>query len=196
MVPVSNGTLLRVVRRRVCFQTDGARVVGVDDWALRRNHRYGTIVYDLEWRRIVTLLRDRDIATVEARLADHPQIDIVSRDRGGGYREAAARALPHVIQVADRWHPMENASAAFLDAVRKSMRSIRNAIGAPRSTSSCSPAPRDCNMKDTCGVQKPTTHSSSLPARAFPSKRSCAAPVTAESSSARPSAARRPTYSA
>ena len=41
-----------------------------------------------------------------------------SRDRGGGYGEAAARALPNAVQVADRWHLMENASAAFLEAVR------------------------------------------------------------------------------
>jgi transposase len=49
--------------------------------------------------------------------------------RGGGYGEAAAKALPDAVQVADRWHLMENASAAFLDAVRKSMRAIRGAIG-------------------------------------------------------------------
>lgn len=57
-------------------------------------------------------------------------INIVSRDRGGGYGEAAAKALPNAIQVADRWHLMENASAAFLDAVRRSMNRIRTAIGA------------------------------------------------------------------
>jgi transposase len=44
--------------------------------------------------------------------------------------EAASKALPCVIQVADRWHFMENASSAFLSAVRKSMRPIRPAIGA------------------------------------------------------------------
>jgi transposase len=38
--------------------------------------------------------------------------------------------LPHAVQVADRWHLMENASRAFLDAVRKSMRPIRTVIGA------------------------------------------------------------------
>ena len=54
----------------------------------------------------------------------------MSRDRGGGYGEAAAKALPNAIQVADRWHLMENASAAFLDAVRRSMNRIRTAIGA------------------------------------------------------------------
>lgn len=56
----------------------------------------------LERRRVVALLPDREIATVEAWLADHPEIEIVSRDRGGGYREAAARVRPRAIQVADR----------------------------------------------------------------------------------------------
>jgi len=130
MLPVSNDTLLRVVRRRARLPDDRLNVIGIDDWAWRRNHRYGTIVCDLERRRIVTLLPDREIATVEAWLADHQKIAIVSRDRGSGYREATAKALPQAIQVADRWHLMENASAAFLDAVRKSMRSIRTAIGA------------------------------------------------------------------
>lgn len=130
MLPVSNDTLLRIVRRHARLKTEPLRVVGIDDWALRRNHRYGTIVCDLERRRIVTLLPDREIVTIEAWLADHPEIKVLSRDRGGGYGEAASRALPNAIQVADRWHLMENASAAFLDAVRKSMRSIRSAIGA------------------------------------------------------------------
>ena len=60
MLPVSNDTLLRVVRRRAAMPTDPLLVVGIDDWAFRRNHRYGTIVCDLERRRIVTLLPDRD----------------------------------------------------------------------------------------------------------------------------------------
>lgn len=129
-MPVSNDTLLRVVRRRAKLPTEPLKIVGVDDWAWRRNHRYGTIICDLERRRIVALLADREIATVQAWLADHPGISVVSRDRGGGYGEAASKALPHAIQVADRWHLMENASAAFLDAVRKSITAIRSAIGA------------------------------------------------------------------
>jgi transposase len=40
------------------------------------------------------------------------------------------RHSPTPPQVADRWHLMENASRAFLDAVRKSTRQIRMAIGA------------------------------------------------------------------
>jgi transposase len=130
MLPVSNDTLLRVVRRRATVPTEPLTIVGVDDWAFRRNCRYGTIVCDLERRRIVKLLPDREVATVIAFLAKHRTIKVLSRDRGGGYGEAGAQALPNALQVADRWHLMENASAAFLDAVRKSMRSIRAAIGA------------------------------------------------------------------
>ena len=129
MLPVSNDTLLRIVRRRTCRRTEPLSVAGIDDWAFRKNHRYGTIVCDLERRRIVALLPDREIATVQAWLSDHPGIKIVSRDRGGGYGEAVAKALPDAIQIADRWHLMENASAAFLEAVRRSMRVIRAAIG-------------------------------------------------------------------
>jgi transposase len=130
MLPVSNDTLLRVVRRRSRPRSDPLKVVGIDDWAWRRNHRYASIICNLERRRIVTLLPDREPATAQAWFAAHPTIGIIARDRGGGYGEAAARALPHAVQVADRWHLMENASRAFLDAVRKSMRQIRSAIGA------------------------------------------------------------------
>jgi transposase len=130
MLPVSNDTLLRVVRRRAHVPSEPLAVIGIDDWAWRRNHRYGTIVCDLERRRTVTLLPDREQGTAQAWLAGHPKIAVVARDRGGGYGEAAARALPNATQVADRWHLMENASHAFLEAVRKSMRQIRSAIGA------------------------------------------------------------------
>lgn len=130
MVPVSNDTLLRVVRRNAQMPSNTLTVVGIDDFAWRRNHRYGTIVCDLERRRTVTLLPVREPATSEAWLRHHPSVAIIARDRGGGYGEAAAKALPAAEQVADRWHLMENASRAFLDAVRKSMRQIRSVIGA------------------------------------------------------------------
>jgi transposase len=130
MLPVSNDTLLRVVRRRGRPSFVPPNVIGIDDWAWRRNQRYGTIICDLERRRPITLLPDREPATTQAWLGDQPQISIVARDRGGAYGPAVAKALPHAAQVADRWHLMENASQAFLDAVRKSMRHIRSAVGA------------------------------------------------------------------
>jgi transposase len=130
LLPVSKDTLLRVVRRCGAPQFVPPTVIGIDDWAWRRNQRYGTIICDLERRKTIALLPDREPATAQAWLTDQRQIKIVARDRGGGYALAAAVALPHATQVADRWHLMENASHAFLDAVRKSMRQIGRAIGA------------------------------------------------------------------
>jgi transposase len=129
MMPVSNDTLLRVVRRRIADQNDELTVIGIDDFAFRRGQTYGTIVCDLERRRPVTLLPDRALDTSRTWLAAHQSISIVARDRGGGYGEAIAKALPDAEQVADRWHLMENSSRAFLDAVGKSMRQIRQAVG-------------------------------------------------------------------
>jgi transposase len=129
MLPVSKDTLLRVVRRHARRDGSPLHVIGIDDWAWKRGQRYGSIICDLERRRIVDLLPDREPATVEAWLSCHPEVRVISRDRGGGYGQAATRAAPQAVQVADRWHLMENASAAFLEAVRRSMRPIRMALG-------------------------------------------------------------------
>ncbi|GAB4072540.1 hypothetical protein GCM10028812_50670 [Ancylobacter sonchi] len=128
MLPASNDTMLRVIRRQGRPPLIPPAVIGIDDWAWRRNQRYGTLICDLERRQTIALLPDREPATAQAWLAAQPQIAVVARDRGGGYALAAAKALP-ATQVADRWHLMENASRAFVDAVRKSMRQIRAAVG-------------------------------------------------------------------
>ena len=130
MVPVSKDMLLRVIRRRGSPPFVPPAVIGIDDWAWRRNQRYGTLICDLERRRTIALLPDRDPATARAWLSQQPQIALIARDRGGAYALAAAKALPDATQVADRWHLMENASRACLEAVRKSMRQIRTVIGA------------------------------------------------------------------
>jgi transposase len=130
LLPVSKDTLLRVVRRNAVRADAAPRVVGIDDWAWKRGHRYGTIICDLEKHRIIDILPDREAATVTAWLAEHPTISVIARDRGAGYIQAATEGRPEAIQVADRWHLMENASAAFLNAVQRSMRTIRTAVGA------------------------------------------------------------------
>jgi transposase len=130
VLPVGKDTLLRAVRRRGNPHPVPPTVVGIDDWAWRRNRRYGTIICDLERRRTIALLPDREPATAQKWLSSQTQIAVVTRDRGGSYARAVDRALPHAIQVADRWHLMENASRAFLDAVRASMRQIRVMLGA------------------------------------------------------------------
>ena len=184
MLPVSNDTLLRAVR------SAAARTSRPDSHRDRRlgvarNHRYGTIICDLERRKTIALLPDREPATAQAWLSGQPQIAVVARDRGGGYALAAQKALPHAIQVADRWHLMENASHAFLDAVRKSMRQIRARSARLPSIPTCSPPPRRSNTRATCAAKRPTLPSSLWPKKARRSRRSCAAPATAAASCAR-----------
>jgi transposase len=140
----SRDTLLRLVRRNApAAPISAPAIIGIDDFAWKRGQRYGTIVCDLERRCIIDLLPDRQQATVEAWLARHPGIAVVARDRGAGYRYAVAQACPQAVQVADRWHLMENASAAFLQAVRQSFRAIRRAL----STSTVDPDLLTCAQK-------------------------------------------------
>jgi transposase len=102
MLPVSNDTLLRTVRRRGRPPFSAPIVVGIDDWAWKCNQRYGTMICDLDRRPPIGLLPDREPATAQAWLATQPQFAIVARDRGGAYSLAAAMALPQATQVADR----------------------------------------------------------------------------------------------
>jgi len=84
------------------------RVVGVDDWSWRRGKRFGTILVNLETHKIVDLLADREAESVERWLAAHPEVEIVSRDRGGVYIDGATLGAPQATQVADRWHILSN----------------------------------------------------------------------------------------
>ena len=84
------------------------RVFSVGDFAFRRGTRYGTVLVDLEHRRLVDVLPDRSADTFARWLGEHPGVEVVSRDRGGEYAEAATRAAPHAVQVADRFHLLKN----------------------------------------------------------------------------------------
>jgi transposase len=101
-------TLLRRMRA-VCLPSPSCiRIVGIDDWAWKKGQTYGTILVDLETRRPIDLLPDRSSETVAAWLRTHPEVEIVSRDRGGEYAAAAKQGAPQAQQVADRFHLVKN----------------------------------------------------------------------------------------
>ena len=91
---VSAATLLRMVRGSLRPEHVCVRVLGVDDWAWRRGCRYGTILCDLQRRCVVDLLADRSADSLATWLERHPGVEIVSRDRGGGYAEGATNLSP------------------------------------------------------------------------------------------------------
>jgi transposase len=103
-LPTSPGTLLRLVRSAPMPQPPALQAVGVDEWAWRRGHRYGTILVDLATHRVVDLLPDRSAATVAAWLAEHPMITAVCRDRSDLYADGIRRGAPEAVQVVDRFH--------------------------------------------------------------------------------------------
>jgi hypothetical protein len=111
----SADTYLRQLKQVVIPEIVPPRVVGIDDWAWRKGHRYGTIICDLERSEVIDILPDREPETVIAWLKCHPSIEVITRDRAKGYREAVDAAAPQVIQVADRWHLLKN----LLDAVKR-----------------------------------------------------------------------------
>lgn len=103
-VPVSRSTALRHLRRLPLPRREVPRVIGVDDFALKRRLRYATIMTNAETGERIDVLSDRTADTLEKWLREHPGTEVVCRDGSATYAEAVRRALPDAVQVSDRWH--------------------------------------------------------------------------------------------
>jgi transposase len=118
-ITVSDATLLRSMLLLPIPSADTVKIVGIDDWAWRRGHRYGTIIVDLQTHRVIDLLPDRTAASVKSWLEAHPHVEIVSRDRGNTYIDGATQGAPLARQVCDRWHLCKNLGDAVEDFLKR-----------------------------------------------------------------------------
>jgi len=134
-IETSGDTLLRKIRRAAPSQDPSIlaaaspKVIGVNDWAWRKGCIYGTIIVDLEKKKVIDLLPDREAGTLTDWLLVHPSIETVSRDRSIAYRNGIMMGKPYAIQVADRWHLLNNLGEALEKIFERLLRKCRTVTG-------------------------------------------------------------------
>jgi transposase len=106
-------TVLRRIMALPLEPVEQVVMLGIDDFAFRRGRRYGTILVDMQSHKVIDVLPDRSAATSAVWMATHPEIELVSRDRGGDYASSAKTAAPQAVQCADRFHLFKNLGEAL-----------------------------------------------------------------------------------
>lgn len=116
-IKTSGDTVIRTLIKRYEKQSEPkcGSTIGVDDFAYKKRHTYGTIIVDEETRRPVAVLDGRDGTTLKEWLQKNKQVRTVTRDRASAYAKAIEEILPDCMQIADRFHLHQN----LMDAVYK-----------------------------------------------------------------------------
>lgn len=138
-VPVRGATLLHALgsTEDAPASAAGLRVLGVDDWAVRRGQVHGTILVDLERHQVVDLLPGRDSETLAAWLRQHPEVAVICRDRQGAYAAGSRLGAPQAPQhppaagTRDRWHLLHNRAEVLEELLLHHRAGLRQAAEAP-----------------------------------------------------------------
>ena len=126
----SGDTLLRRAHLAVLPVRATPRVLGIDDFAFHKGQVYGTVLTDGETHAVVDMLPDRRAKTTATWLRAHPGIEVVTRDRAGGYARGVRTGAPKAVQVADRFHLVKNAGEILERVVQRHHNGLRSAAKA------------------------------------------------------------------
>ena len=122
---LSADTILRKISKSTIDTQPKVRVLGVDDWAWKKGQRYGTVLVDLEKRKVIDLLPDRSAESLKTWLQNHTEVEVISRDRASAYAKGAREGAPQAAQVADRWHLLKNYKEVVEKLITKKLQKIR-----------------------------------------------------------------------
>jgi transposase len=127
-------------------------VIGVDDFAFKKRHTYGTILVDEATHKPVAVLDGRDGKSLKEWLQNNKHVRTVTRDRASAYARAVEEVLPDCMQVADRFHIHQNLMEAVNKVLRRTIPASNpipedNSSRSNNLDSSDSPAPSKENGK-------------------------------------------------
>lgn len=75
---------------------------------MKKRHKYGTVLIDVETRKIIDMVKSRDYEDIKLWLSTFPNLKIVSRDGSISFNKAILESHPNAIQVSDRFHILKN----------------------------------------------------------------------------------------
>lgn len=102
--------------------------VCIDDFALKKREKYGTVLVDMDTHRIIDMIESREADQVTQWLKTYPNLQIFSRDGSKTYKKAIEDAHPINLQVSDRFHIFQNATSYGKEVLKKE---LKNKISIP-----------------------------------------------------------------